>query len=117
MNLDRVFVQVTGDQLEAVLLALAPKLEGLSADEIGRLCADVAALEADDDVLFEPTISFRGADVPFVVDVFKDAEGALELVFMLPSVLTSLVQDAACAIVGAAAVRSIVAEGTADSES
>ena len=117
MNLDRVFAQVTGDQLNAVLLALVPRLEGFSADEIGRLCADVAALEADDDVLIEPTISFQGAPLPFVIDVFKDAEGALEVVFMLPPVLTSLVQDTACAVVGAAAVRSIVAEQTADSES
>jgi hypothetical protein len=41
----------------------------------------------------------------------------LEVVFMVPPVLTSLVQDAACAVVGAAAVRSIVAAQTADSES
>jgi hypothetical protein len=117
MNLDRVFAQVTGDQLKAVLLTLAPRLEGFSVDEIGRLCADVVALKADDDVLIEPTISFQGAALPFVVDVFKDVDGALEVVFMLPPVLTSLVQYAACAVVGAAAVRSIVAEPTADSES
>jgi hypothetical protein len=117
MNLDRVFAQVTGDQLKAVLLMLAPRLEGFSVDEVDRLCADVAAIEADDDVLIEPTVSFQGAALPFVVDVFKDVDGVLEVVFMLPPVLTSLVQDAACAVVGAAAVRSIVAEQTADSES
>jgi hypothetical protein len=117
MNLDRVFVQVAGDQLKAVLLALVPRLDGLSVDDTDRHCADVAALEADDDVLIEATISFQGTALPFVVDVFKDADGALEAVFMLPPVLTSLVQDAACAVVGAAAVRSVVAEQTAESES
>ena len=117
MNLDRVFAQVTGDQLKAVLHALVPRLDGFSVDDADRLCADVAALQADDDVLIEPTISFQGAALPFVVDVFKDADGALEAVFMLPPVLTALVQDAACAVVGAVAVPSIVAEQTADSES
>jgi hypothetical protein len=109
MDLDRVFAQVNGDQLKAVLLALAPRLEGFSVEEIDRLCADVAALEADDDLLVEPTVSFRGEPLPFVVDVFKNADGTLEAVFMLPPVLTSIVQDAARAVVGAAAVRSIVA--------
>lgn len=105
MELDRVFVRVTSGQLEATLVAVTSRLEGFSIDAIRHLCADVAALEADDDVLIEHTISFRGHALPIIVDVFKDTHGALEVVFLVPPVLTSLVHDVAGAVVGAAAVR------------
>ena len=72
MYLDRVFVRVNGEQLRAVLAAIASRLEGFSADDVDQLCADVAVLEPDDDALIEPLISFQGEVVPFVVDVFKD---------------------------------------------
>jgi len=88
---------------------VASRVEGFSPGDVDQLCADVAALELDDDVLLEPEISFCGVALPFAVDVFKDAEGALEVVFLLAPDLRSMVQDAACAAVGKSAVRSIVA--------
>jgi hypothetical protein len=116
MYLDRVFVRVNGEQLRAVLAAIASKLEGFSADDVDQLCADVAVLEPDDDALIEPLISFQGDVVPFVVDVFKDAQGSLEAVFLVPRTLTSLVQDVAGSVVGTSAVRSIAADQEAGSE-
>jgi len=116
MHLDRVFVRVIGEQLKAVLVAAASQLNGFSADDIDQLCADVAALEPDDDVLIEPDVSFRGAPSPFIVDVFKDAQGSLEVVFILPPALASVVQEVARSVVGTASVRRIAAEQVAGSE-
>jgi hypothetical protein len=110
VHLDRVFVRVSSEQLSAVLVAIASHLEGFRSSDIDQLCADVAALESDDDVLIEPDISFQGRALPFVVDVFKDAQGSLEVVFLLPRALTSPVQELARSVVGPAAVRSIAAE-------
>ena len=109
MELDRVFVQVDGEQLRAVLLAIASQLEGFTSGDIDRLCEDVSALDFDDDALVEPDVSFQGTATPFVVDVFKDAQGSLEIVFLLSPVLTSLVEVAARSVVGTTAVRSIAA--------
>lgn len=109
MKLDRVFADVNSEQLKALLLMIASRVEGISPGDVDQLCADVAALELDDDVLLEPEISFRGVALPFAIDVFKDAEGALEVVFLLAPDLSTTVQDAACAVVGRSAVRSIVA--------
>jgi hypothetical protein len=108
MHLDRVFAVANSEQLKAILLAVSSRVSGLSPSEVDQLCADVAALEPDDDVLLEPEISFCGAALPFAINVFKDAEGALEVVFLLATDLTSMVQDVACAAVGKSAVRSIV---------
>ncbi len=116
MDFDRVFASVNGEQLKAVLVAVASQVEGFSPGDIDQLCADVAALEPDDDVLIEPDISFRGNALPFAVDVFKDAQGALEVVFLLPRALTSLVQDVARGVVGTSAVRCIVTERAAEPE-
>jgi len=110
MHLERVFVDVNSEQLKAILIAVAARLEGFSPGDVDQLCADAATLEPDTDVLIEREISFRGDALPFVIDVLKDAAGALEIVFFLPHSLTSLVQDAARAVVGASAVRSIVAD-------
>ena len=114
MLLDRVFVNVTDDQLKSLLLQLASHLgHGLTADEIEDFCAGVVALEPDDDLLIEPAVSFGGEELPFVVDVFKDEHCALEAVFLVAPEITSLVEDEARSLVGGAAVRKILGkEGT-----
>lgn len=109
MHLDRVIAEVDIDQLNAILLQVASRIEGFGPGDIDQLCADVAELEPDDDALLEPDIFFSGASHPFVVDVFKDADGALEVVFLVSSDLRPLVEEAAWAVVGKSAVRSLVA--------
>jgi hypothetical protein len=109
MLLDRVFVQVTDDQLRLLLLTLAGHLEaGFTPAEVDAFCAGVVALEPDDDLLAEPTVSFQGEELPFAVDVFKDEHGDLEAVFLLAPVLTPLVEDEARSLAGATSVRSLL---------
>ena len=113
MLLDRVFVAVTETQLKSLLLSLSSHLGGgLTAIEVAAFCAKVADVAPDDDVLIELAVCFQGAELPFVLDVFKDDEGALEAVFLLVPMLTSLVQKEASSHAGPAAVRSILGEQT-----
>jgi hypothetical protein len=117
MLLDRVFVALTDGQLKSLLLEVASHLRGgLTTGEIEQFCAGVAALEPDDDLLIEPSVAFRGEELPFVVDVFKDEHGALEAVFLLAPALTSLVQDEARSLAGAAAVRSMLGSDATGAE-
>jgi hypothetical protein len=116
MRLDQVFVNVSIDQLRTLLLTFASRLSGFTATDVEDFCASVNVLDPDDDAIFEPTVSFQGEHLPFVVDVFKDAQGALEAGFLLAPMLTPLVQNEARSLVGAEAVRSIIAKQDAEME-
>ena len=45
MHLERVFVDVNSEQLKAILIAVAARLEGFSPGDVDQLCADAATLE------------------------------------------------------------------------
>ncbi len=66
---------------------------GFTAADAEEFSTDLCALESDDDLLIEPIVLFGGEQLPFVIDVLSHDADTSELVFIVPRVLATLVQE------------------------
>ncbi len=109
MKLDRVFADISLDDLPVLLFAVAKRFDrSLTAIDVDRFCADVKGLAADDDMLIEQKVVTDGQELPFAIDVFKDVSGELEAVFLAPTVLSAIVQEEARKLLGSDRLRTMV---------
>jgi hypothetical protein len=93
IQLERLLMDAPLKVLEAVLAGVRAQLgEGLSEAEVADFVARVHRLKADDDLLIEPIVEFRGESVPFVVDAFATESESLEVVFIAPASLVDVVE-------------------------
>jgi len=91
VGLDRLFVQLSTDQLRTVLPRLMATL-GLEltperAVEFHRGCTQ---LENDDDLLLELTATHHGQRLPLVLDFFRNENAPDELLVMGPAAIVGL---------------------------
>jgi hypothetical protein len=108
MTLDRVFVDLTPDQIRTLLLALANRLDkGFTTADAEQFCSDLLASSADDDLLIEPIVEFQGVELPFAIDAFKSESALVQLVFLTPAVLADLVEAEVRASLGDVSIRRI----------
>jgi len=108
VTLDRVFVRLPPQQIRTLLLAIAARLDdGFTKANVEQFCSELVALSADDDLMIEPIVAYQGAQLPLVIDAFKDASPSLELVFMTPALLADLAESEVRALFGDISVRRI----------
>jgi len=113
MRLDRVFVDLPHDKVRVLLLALAQRLDGgFTAADAEEFSTDQSVLASDDDLLIEPMVLFGGEQLPFVVDVLSHDADTTALVFIVPRVLATLVQEEIRASFGVTPMRVISGEST-----
>ena len=111
MELDRLFLTLPLGLVRTLLLAVVRRLEGgLTELQVEEFCAELTSLDDDDDLLIEPLVVLNAQTLPFVVDVFAEQAVDLEVVFILPPILTKLVQEEVAKVCGVVPHRLIPAE-------
>ncbi|MEO7793706.1 MAG: hypothetical protein ABIV06_02950 [Thermoanaerobaculia bacterium] len=90
-ELKRIFTYLTLDELESLLRALVPQLEGLaeSLDECGFF--DAIEEGTEEDPLLECDVRLDGEDESFILQLFDEDEERFEAVFILSPAVAAVV--------------------------
>jgi len=91
--LERLAVRTSLEQVSALLLAVAERLDGgFSRDDVEEFCTGVSRLDVGDDLVAEPAVSFRRTMYAFVIDVSRREGAVFEIAFIAAGVLIDMVE-------------------------
>lgn len=108
IGLDRLLAELTPDQVRSLLLRLAGELEtDLTAERVEAFYDEMTELSDDDDALLEGAVEDEGQTVPLLLEFFKNATTADELLVVAPPRIVAHVQREIESLVASPKVRVI----------
>jgi hypothetical protein len=108
LGLDRLFVALRPEEVQALLLRLAVDLDtDLTAARVRAFCAEFLDATSDDDPLLETEVQYEGGTVPLVFEYIRDSEAGAELMVLGPPPVVEQVQRQITSLRGSASLRLI----------
>ncbi len=110
LGLDRLFVALEPEQVQAFLVRLAVDLDtDLTAARAKAFCAEIVDSESEDDPILEAEVQYEGSTVPLVFEYIRDSDAGDELMVLGPPPVVAHVQRQITSLGGGANPRLIPA--------